>query len=427
VLGPELLRLASLGTTNARGGDIGVARLLVATLMPQIFLYGVIGTATAVQNAHRRFALAAAAPVLENLGTIAVIALVRVLFAPVSDRGAIPLAEVLLLGLGSTAAVAAHAGAQWWGARRVGVRLRPRAGWRDGEVRVVLRRAVPSLLQAGGAASQLIVLLVLADRIAGGVVAFQIALNFYFLPVAIAATPVALSLIPRLSRIGCNGGEFHDTLVRGLAFAAFLAIPAATGYAVLAGPLGRAVALGRMDSPFAVGMVSTALRSLAPGLLGESAFLIITNAAYARRDTTTPLRAMAVQIAVCLSVAATSLWTHGVASLAVLGAALSAGTLVSATVLWFAVAAGQRGAERLGPPIARIALGAAVMAAPAWLTASAVGRQLPGRLGEEAAVLAAVLVGAAVFIGSQLAWRSQELGWVAAGFGLRRASIGGSK
>jgi murein biosynthesis integral membrane protein MurJ len=426
LLGPELLHVAALGTAGANAGEVGVARLLIAMLMPQIFLYGIVGTATAVQNGHRRFALPAAAPVLENLGTIAVLVLVRVLFPPITNSAHVPLAELLLLGLGSTGAVALHAAAQWWGARRVGVALRPRAGWRDPEVRVVLRRAVPSLIQAGADAGELIVLLALAARVSGGVVAFQIALNFYFLPVAIAATPVALSLIPRLSRIADDGTDVHDTLVRGLAFAGFLALPAAVGYAVLSGPLGRAVALGRMNSPFAIGLVSTSLRWLAPGLIGESAFLILTYAAYSRRDTRTPLRAMAVQFAVCVSVAATSLATHGTTSLAVLGAALSAGTLVSSAVLYSAIARRQRGPERIGPPLARIALGAAVMAGPAWLTASAVGSGLKGRVGDEVTVLAAVLVGAAVFIGWQLACRSRELRWVLASFGTNRTPIGGS-
>ncbi len=424
---PELLRLATLGTVAGdHAGELGVGRLLVAMLMPQILFYGVIGTSTAVQNAHRRFALPAAAPVIENVGTIAVLLLVRFLFPPIHGFAQVPLAELLLLGLGSTAAVGLHAAVQWWGARRVNVTLRPRAGWRNPEVVVVMRRAVPSLVQAGAAACQLIVLLVLADRVAGGVVAFQISLNFYFLPVAIAATPVALSLIPRLARLEGHSVDFHDTLLRGLAFAGFLTVPAATGYLVLAGPLGQAVSLGRMNSPAAIALVSSSIRTLAPGLIGEAAFLIITYAAYSRNDTRTPLRAMGVQLLVCLPFAAASLLFHGAAALAMLGAALSAGTLVSAGVLYLMVARADPGQERLGRPMMRFALGGAVMAGPAWLTARAIGHSLTGRLGSEVAVLAAVLVGGAVFLFVQLLLRSRELGWVASSFGVARPLPGGA-
>ena len=419
---PELLHLASIGTPSAATmGEVRVGRLLVLMLMPQILFYGVIGTATAVQNAYRRFGLPAAAPVLENVGTVVVLLLVRVLFPPVRSFAQVPTAELLLLGLGSTAAVGAHAAVQWWGARRVGVRLRPRAGWRNSEVQVVMRRAVPSLVQAGAAASELIVLLVLADRVAGGVVAFQISLNFYFLPVAIAATPVALSLIPRLSRIDASSTDFHDTLMRGLAFAGFLTVPAATGYLVLAGPLAHAVSLGRMNAPE---LVTSSMRTLAPGLIGEAAFLIITYAAYSRSDTRTPLRAMGVQMLVCLSIAPLSLLFHGTAALSVLGGALSAGTLVSAFVLYKMVGRTDRGSERIGRPLARFVAGAAVMAGPAWLTATYVGRSLGGRPGIELSVLAAALVGGAIFIGVQLLWRSRELGWVASSLGVGH-SFGG--
>src|SRR6266566_8455110 len=50
--------------------------------------------------------------------------------------------------------------------------------------------------------------LVFANRLPGGVVAFQIALNFYYLAIALGATPVALSLLPRLSRMHMDTGVF---------------------------------------------------------------------------------------------------------------------------------------------------------------------------------------------------------------------------
>ena len=49
------------------------------------------------------------------------------------------------------------------------------------------------------------------------------------------ATPVALSLLPRLARMHENGdmAGFRDTLVRGMALGFFIAVPAAVGYLVL--------------------------------------------------------------------------------------------------------------------------------------------------------------------------------------------------
>ena len=203
ILTPWLLRLGSIGApqTAAVHSQAHTGALLVLLLLPQVPLYAIVGTATAVMNAHRRFALAAAAPALENLGTIVVLGVVAILYSRAATYDHIPLSLLLLLGLGTTGAVLLHASVQWWGARRVGITLRPNAGWRDPQVRATIRRALPAVGQAGLAAVQIAALTLVADRVAGGVVAFQLATNFFFLPIAVGATPVALSLVPRLSRM----------------------------------------------------------------------------------------------------------------------------------------------------------------------------------------------------------------------------------
>ena len=70
---------------------------------------------------------------MENLGTIAVLVATAALYGTGRGLGNLPTGELLLLGLGSTGAVALHAATQWWGARRAGVVLLPRPGWRDSE------------------------------------------------------------------------------------------------------------------------------------------------------------------------------------------------------------------------------------------------------------------------------------------------------
>src|SRR5438093_12125916 len=165
VLGPLVLGFAALGggpqvTQAAAQMRVGLA--LIVMFIPQIFCYGVVGTATAVMNARRRFALAAAAPALENIGILAVLGTAAAVYGTGTGLAGVTTGELLLLGLGTTGAVAAHAAAPGWGARRAGVLLVPRAGWRDPQVRVIVRRALPSLAQAGLLALQVLTLLVIA-------------------------------------------------------------------------------------------------------------------------------------------------------------------------------------------------------------------------------------------------------------------------
>src|SRR5260370_17034148 len=144
-------------------------------------------------HARGRFALASAAPALENLGTIAVLGVAAVLYSRAVREYQIPSSLVLLLGAGTTAAVLLHASAQWWGARRVGIVLVPRAGWRNPQGRAVIRKARPAAVQAALEAVQFAALLLVADPAAGGVVGLQLAPNFFFLPPPPAPPPPAPS------------------------------------------------------------------------------------------------------------------------------------------------------------------------------------------------------------------------------------------
>jgi putative peptidoglycan lipid II flippase len=408
---PLALHLAA----PAASGQARTGILLVAMLLPQIPLYGLVATAGAAMNAHGRFALAAAAPALENIGTVVVLALVALRYPGVGGLEHPPTGALLLLGLGTTAAVGAHAALQWYGARRAGVRLRPRRGWRDPEVRRVLRRAVPSLVQAALTAVQLLILLILANRVAGGVVAFLLATNFYFLPIALGATPVALSLAPRLSRMRApvDAPAFRDTFVRGLVFALFIAVPAAAGYLAIAGPIAQAIAYGGFATDTGTALIAASLGALAIGVIGETVFLVATYACYAREDTRTPMRAMLLQLGVCVAGASVAPTMSGPAVLAVLGLAMSAGTLVGAGYLVYALLRGLAGGTApLGGPVLRIVGVAILMALPAHLVADLIADHIGGGLGGALAVGVAAVLGAGVYFGVQSRLGAPELGWV---------------
>jgi putative peptidoglycan lipid II flippase len=418
---PLLLRVASLGSQDAVGAQQErIGRWLIVMFVPQVFCYAVVGTASAIMNARRRFALAAAAPALENLGMIVVLVLAAALYGKDVTLDNIPIGELLLLGLGTTGAVLLHASVQWWGAMRAGIVLVPRSGWRDPEVRAIVRRALPSLAQAALLAVQVLTLLTLANRVPGGVVAFQIALNFYYLVIALGVTPTALAVLPRLARAYQAGASalFRDTLLRGYAFALFLTIPAAAGLVVLAGPLGEAIAVGRMGSVGGA-MVGAALIALAPAVVAQTVFGISSYACYARKDSRSPLMATLVQAALCLTLVSVALPLRGPTVLFALGLACSTAIAASAGVLSRSAGRwGRGGTERLMPSVFRIAAGAALMSGPTWLTA----RVVPSA---EVAVVAAAAVGFTVFVLLAAMWRAPELSSMIGGLARLGTKLGG--
>src|ERR1700748_156598 len=98
ILGPLVLRFAALGAgpSPASSAQVQVGRLLIIMFIPQIFCYGVVGTATAVMNSRQRFALAAAAPAIENIGTIAVLLATAGIYGSGTSGTSVPTGELLL-------------------------------------------------------------------------------------------------------------------------------------------------------------------------------------------------------------------------------------------------------------------------------------------------------------------------------------------
>ena len=414
---PYLLRAASAGASDGSEHQVELARVLVIMTVPQIYLYAIAGTGAAVLYAHQRYLLAALAPAVENVGVIAVLALVAVEYgAAGSDAADVPVGELLLLGLGSTAAVGLHAGLQWWGAHRCGVRLQPRRGWHDPDVNQALRRAGHAVMQAGLLALQMLALLLVASRVSGGAVALQISLNFYFLPIALVATPVGLALLPRLSRQDHAGAtvDFMETLLRGVMLALFVVIPASAGYIAIARPIAHVVGVGQMATPTGWTMIATALAMLSVGLAGQTLFFIGTQASYARADTLTPLRSMGLQTVLCCGLCTAAVaGADGPALLPLVAGAYAIASLVagihlllrvvnvSASFLW-----------RLVQSVTRVLAGTALMLVPVYAVTVLSRAAAPGRTGWGLAVVGGSLVGLATYVAAQALVHAPELSWL---------------
>jgi putative peptidoglycan lipid II flippase len=420
VLGPLVLRVGAIGTglDADRVAQERVGSWLLLMVMPQVLLYAVVGSSVAAMHASRRFALAAAAPALENLGILSVLGVTALMYSPHDSVRDVPAGELVLLGVGATAAVTVHAAAQWWGAHHAGITLIPRAGWRDPDVIVLVRRAVSAMGVAGLAALQMLTLLALANRVPGGVVAVQMGLTFYFVVIALVGSPVALSLLPRLAQLHHQGAQdaFRGALQQGLSFALFLTVPAATGLLALATPLAHVMAVGRMGSESATALVSTTIVALVAGILAETVFLVASYACYARDNVRAPLRSMLLQALTFMPLALATLLLADRYVVASLALAFSASGVVGAGHL---VARLRREIGRTTPPLTagvlRVGLGALAMSAPVWLVGQLVPAWVGGRIGSALGVVVATAVGATVYLLVQRLWRAPELRWMNAG------------
>lgn len=414
LLGPLIARLLVIGVDDPEAVALQqrAGWLLIALVVPQLLFYGVVGTGAAAQNAHGRFALAAGAPVVENVGVSLTLAASAFLFGTGRDLDEITTAQIVFLGVGATASVAAHAAIQWWGAHRAGLTLRPRAGWRDPEVRALSNLALPSLGVAALIGLRYLGVLIVAGAVPGGVVAFTMAVSFLNLPVALGAKPVAAALLPRLSRLALDRrlSTFRDEWGKGLGLAFFLTVPSAVAYLALCRPLGEAVAFGEMATPEGVDLIAVSLAAISFGVLGEGVFIVNTSASYALSDAGAPLRAMLIRTAVTLPgmVAALAL-ADGPTVLLVLGISLTIGDLVQAGTFsrYLAMRLPRGGVPLIGPLVRSIAA-AVVMLAPAGLIAWTAPGADPGSVAQVGWTFAAILVGVGTFLGLQHLWHAPE-------------------
>jgi putative peptidoglycan lipid II flippase len=418
--GPLVMRLLSVGVADpaAAASQRRIGYALLVMFMPQLLMYTVIGTAEAVMNAHRRFALASAAPAIENVGIIATMAAAALLYGTGDALATPTTGQLLLLGLGTTSAVALHAAVQWWGAWRVGVTLVPGRAWREPEIRPLMRRALPSLGHSALDIVQPLGAIIVANRVPGGVVAFQFAYNLYALPFALATRPLAVALLPRLSRLSHvrDARPFRDELARGAALVAFLAVPASVAFMVLAGPIAAAVSFGRMATGHGHVLLALSIAALGPGIVGGAALVLGTYACYARNDATTPFRAVLLRASV--GVAGMSLAftvPAGGGALFILGLTISLAELAGGS--WLAVRLHHR-LPSVGTPLLRPLLrtvaASMLMAGPAYLVADRLPAVLPLGSGQITIVLATA-TGAAAFVVVQSLARSPELALLAAG------------
>ena len=381
---PLLLSLLTLAVDDpvVRAEQRALGWVLLLCLLPQIVLYGVAGIGIAVQHAHRRFAFATAAPVIENVAMVAVLGLTAVWFGIGLDVHHVTLPQVLLLGLGSTLAVGLHAAAQWWGAWRLGIALLPRAGWRDPQVRRIVRMAALSSGSSGLNSIGLLALMVAAGQFPGGAVAFQIANNLFNLPIALCARPIAAAQLPLLSRCFARHAlaEFQATYRYSLRLTLFIALPAGLMFLGLPEVVAAAVALGEMRTPEAITLIAASISGLGLGIVSEAAFIVATSASYARHDAASPLHAMAIRLAIVLvGVSLPPSVGHDEITLWHLGLAAAAASACAAGYLHWRlgralprpVAGGVWPPADLGPALD---LGIAAMAV---LPAALIARQLP--------------------------------------------------
>jgi putative peptidoglycan lipid II flippase len=293
IAAPAVVRLYTLRLSEATAAaQQAVATDLLRMFMPQMFFYGLTAIATALLNAHRRFAAPAVTPVFNNLLVTAIfLALPQLAEGPLTlesvrhDTG-----TLLLLGFGTTAGIAAMALPLLPALRRAGIRLRPVLTLRHPAVRKVVRLSGWTAGYVAANQIALWIVLVLANGTRGGVSVYQGAYIFFQLPHGLVAVSLMTTISPELAETISQRDftAFRRNFAMGLRLMTLVILPASTGLIVLARPVVALLLQRGALTPESAALTAECVALFAVGLLPFSLCLYALRGFYALHDTRTP-------------------------------------------------------------------------------------------------------------------------------------------
>ncbi len=262
---------------------------MVRITFPYLLFISLVAAAQGVLNTYGRFGAPAFAPVLLNLILIAS----AWWWAPLFER------PVMALAIGVFLAGAAQLAFMLPFLHKVGMLTWPRWGWRDSGVRRIMRLMLPAIFGSSVAQINLLLDTILASfLIAGSISWLYYSDRLVEFPLGVFGVALGTVILPRLSseHAAKVPERFSRTLDWALRWAVLIAIPAAVGLAVMAGPILTTLfqygAFGDDDARAA----SLSLVAYSLGLFGFMLVKVLSPGYFARQDMVTPVKIAAVSM-----------------------------------------------------------------------------------------------------------------------------------
>jgi putative peptidoglycan lipid II flippase len=374
---------------------------LTRITFPYLLLISVVTLYGGILNAIGRFASAAAAPILFNLSIMAALALAW-LFPSAGHAAAwgVLIAgffEVLLLGADVT---------------RQGARPAFRWPRLDEELTLFLKRFGPATLGSAGTQVALFADTIIASFLTTGALsALYYADRLNQLPIGVIGIAVGTVLLPEMSKRLAAGDEAgaHHSQNRAVELTLLLSVPCVVAFLMVPELIMRALFT---RGAFTTADAQAAAATLAAYALGLLPFVLLRNASItflSRGDTVTPVKALAVSVAINVALKVALMGPLAQVGLAL---ATAVGAWVNLSLLvWFA--ARQRLIvldARLVRAIWRLAVAAIVLAIVLWLAQAPVAALFSQwtRLRYEAMLATLGVLGACAYIGTVLALFGRE-------------------
>ncbi len=418
VFSPQLVALLAPGFEPHKAA---LTVQLTRIMFPFILLVSLAALVMGMLNAKGVFGVPAMASSFFNIGSIAG----GVLLGAWMDPGFGPRA-LIGLAMGTLIGGALQLLVQLPSLARLGYRLHPDFQWRDAGVRAILLLMGPAVIAASTTQVNVLVNSMFASTLGDGPIFWlSIAFRLMQLPLGLFGVGLGTVTLPLLSRlvVAHRMDAFRSELSRGIRLALLLTIPSTIGLVMLAEPIISVLYQhGKFDARQTI-EAAGALKFYALGLAAYASLKVLVNAFYALDRRKTPM--LVSFVAVALNLLFSWLftfrfgWGHR-------GLAFSTGCVATCNfvVLYLLMHHYLRGLEsrRLLLLIAKLSLASLALwgvcaASSHWLLAQWPSEVFVTKL---AALVATVILGAGVFVGSGVLLRIEELHELLAALARRR-------
>jgi putative peptidoglycan lipid II flippase len=269
----------TVGTGFAPEQQLFSANLMRVILISTV-LFSASGIVMSALQANQHFLLPALAPIMYNLGILG-----GVIFLG-------PSIGVWGPAIGVVVGALLHLLIQVPGLIKYQARWTLRLGWRDPDLRRVVRLLLPRVAGLGVVQLAAIVSTSLASTLAAGSVT---ALNYGWrvmqLPETLIATAIATAAFPTLSELASKRqfAQLRGTLLSTLGAILALTIPAMIGLLIFGRLVVQLLFERGAFTPESTTLVTWAVHGYALGLIGQSTLEVGARTFYAQQDTLTPL------------------------------------------------------------------------------------------------------------------------------------------
>jgi putative peptidoglycan lipid II flippase len=284
---------------SAEPDKLALASDMLRITFPYLFFISLTAFAGGILNTYGRFGVPAFTPVFLNLVMIGAAIWLSPRFAE----------PIFGLAIGVFVAGVVQLAFQLPFLRAIRLLPRPRWGWRDPGVQKIGRLMLPAILGSSVAQINLIVDRIIASFLVTGSISWlYYSDRLLEFPLGIFAIALATVILPGLSRRHAEQSmaAFSATLDWALKLVAVIALPAAVGMFMLAGPMLATLFQYGEFTAADTRMASLSLMAYSIALVGFTLVKVLSPGYFSRQDIRTPvrvsIRAMFLNIALNLAI-----------------------------------------------------------------------------------------------------------------------------